>query len=84
MHAAASVASVGPPSSSSSSPLGSTVSFPGVGALGDSSTDAAREHAPVATAIERNEVINTFPTDEFLGALRAKPSASKVAKRKSA
>jgi DNA polymerase (family 10) len=34
--------------------------------------------------IERNEVINTFPTDEFLGALRAKPGASKVAKRKSA
>ena len=34
--------------------------------------------------IEKNEVINTFPTDEFLGALRAKPGASKVAKRKSA
>jgi DNA polymerase (family X) len=34
--------------------------------------------------IERNEVINTFPTDEFLGALRAKPGTSKVAKRKSA
>jgi DNA polymerase (family 10) len=34
--------------------------------------------------IEKNEVINTFPTDEFLAALRAKPGASKVAKRKSA
>ena len=34
--------------------------------------------------IEKNEVINTFPTDEFLGALRAKPGANKVAKRKSA
>jgi DNA polymerase (family X) len=34
--------------------------------------------------IEKNQVINTFPTDEFLGALRAKPGASKVAKRKSA
>jgi DNA polymerase (family 10) len=34
--------------------------------------------------IEKNEVINTFPTDEFLGALRAKPGASKVVKRKSA
>jgi DNA polymerase (family 10) len=34
--------------------------------------------------IEKNEVINTFPTDEFLGALRAKPGASKVTKRKSA
>jgi DNA polymerase (family X) len=34
--------------------------------------------------IEKNEVINTFPTDEFLGVLRAKPGASKVAKRKSA
>jgi DNA polymerase (family 10) len=34
--------------------------------------------------IEKNEVINTFPTDEFLGVLRAKPGASKAAKRKSA
>ncbi len=34
--------------------------------------------------IEKNEVINTFPTDEFLGTLRAKPGASKVTKRKSA
>ena len=34
--------------------------------------------------IEKNEVINTFPIDEFLGALRAKPGANKVAKRKSA
>jgi DNA polymerase (family X) len=34
--------------------------------------------------IEKNEVINTFPTDEFLGVLRAKPGASKTAKRKSA
>jgi DNA polymerase (family 10) len=34
--------------------------------------------------IAKNEVINTFPTDEFLGALRAKPGASKVTKRKSA
>jgi DNA polymerase (family 10) len=34
--------------------------------------------------IDKNEVINTFPTDEFLGALRAKPGASKVANRKSA
>ena len=34
--------------------------------------------------IEKNEVINTFPTDEFLGALRAKPGAGQGAKRKSA
>ena len=34
--------------------------------------------------IEKNEVINTLPTDEFLAALRAKPGTSKVAKRKSA
>jgi DNA polymerase (family 10) len=34
--------------------------------------------------IAKNEVINTFPTDEFLGVLRAKPGASKAAKRKSA
>jgi DNA polymerase (family X) len=34
--------------------------------------------------IEKNEVINTFPTDGFLGALRSKPGAGKVAKRKSA
>jgi DNA polymerase (family 10) len=34
--------------------------------------------------IEKNEVINTLPTEEFLGALRAKPEAGKVAKKKSA
>jgi DNA polymerase (family X) len=34
--------------------------------------------------IERSEVINTLPTAEFLAALRAKPGAAKVAKRKSA
>ncbi len=34
--------------------------------------------------IEKNEVINTLPTAEFLAALRAKPGAGKVAKRKSA
>ncbi len=33
--------------------------------------------------IEKNEVINTFPTAEFLAALRAKPGAGKSAKRKS-
>jgi DNA polymerase (family X) len=34
--------------------------------------------------IEKSEVINTLPTEEFLAALRAKPGAAKVAKRKSA
>jgi DNA polymerase (family 10) len=34
--------------------------------------------------LEKNEVINTLPTEEFLGALRAKPGAGKVARRKSA
>ncbi|MGA8021598.1 MAG: DNA polymerase/3'-5' exonuclease PolX [Candidatus Acidiferrales bacterium] len=34
--------------------------------------------------IEKSEVINTFPTAEFLAALRAKPGAGKSAKRKSA
>ncbi len=34
--------------------------------------------------IEKGEVINTLPTAEFLAALRAKPSADKSAKRKSA
>jgi DNA polymerase (family 10) len=34
--------------------------------------------------IEKSEVINTFPTAEFLAALRGKPGAAKVAKRKSA
>jgi DNA polymerase (family 10) len=36
--------------------------------------------------IEKNEVINTLPLDQFLGALRAKPHAAKprAAKRKSA
>lgn len=36
--------------------------------------------------IEKNEVINTLPLDQFLGALRAKPHAAKTkaAKRKSA
>jgi DNA polymerase (family 10) len=34
--------------------------------------------------IEKGEVINTLPTAEFLGALRAKPGAGKVAKKKSA
>ena len=34
--------------------------------------------------VEKSEVINTRPTEEFLAALRAKPGAAKVAKRKSA
>jgi DNA polymerase (family 10) len=34
--------------------------------------------------IEKGEVINTFPTAEFLATLRGKPGAAKVAKRKSA
>jgi DNA polymerase (family 10) len=34
--------------------------------------------------LEKNEVINTLPTAEFLGALRAKPGAGKAARRKSA
>ncbi|MFZ1972861.1 MAG: DNA polymerase/3'-5' exonuclease PolX [Candidatus Acidiferrales bacterium] len=34
--------------------------------------------------IEKSEVINTLPTAEFLAALRAKPGAGKVAKKKSA
>ncbi len=34
--------------------------------------------------IEKSEVINTLPTAQFLAALRAKPAAGKVAKRKTA
>jgi DNA polymerase (family X) len=34
--------------------------------------------------LAKNEVINTLPTEEFLGALRAKPGAGKAVRRKSA
>jgi DNA polymerase (family 10) len=36
--------------------------------------------------LEKKDVVNTLPTDEFLASLRAKPGAAKIktAKRKSA